>query len=132
MGTKCVTVWHKQCIRNRLLFVFCPTFKEQPDVDRAQYWMNVVQPHIPSVTFSQLVQIFDWNIVKWEQPAIICMLKLLLQELDIPTAWRDTGSKPTMFPVNVLGPLRRAVILQSALLKGTDCFFFDKQSATAA
>ena len=49
---------------DQTVFVFCPTFKEQPDVDRAQYWMNVVQPHIPSVTFSQLVQIFDWNIVK--------------------------------------------------------------------
>ena len=81
------------------------------------------EPHMPSVTFNQLVQIFDWNIVKWEQGAIICILKLLLQESGTPTAWRDTGTKPTMFPVNVLGPLRRAVLLQSAFLEGTDCFF---------
>ena len=96
--------------------------------------MNVVQPHTKSVTFNQLVQIFDWNIVKWEQPAIICMLKLFLKASGSSTPWRDTGSRPTVFPLNVLPHLRQAVLVQSALLKGTDCVFdnIHKQSGSEA
>ena len=97
---------------------------QQSDMDRQWYWMNVVEPQTKTVTFNQLVRIFNWDSVKWEQPAIICILKLLLQVSGLCTPWLDTGSRPTMFPVNMLGHLRRAVFLQSALLKGgTDCFF---------
>ena len=76
--------------------------------------------HQSSLTFSELVRLFDWNLVKGEQQAIIHLTKLLTPSIS-STQWWDAGSKPQNFQMHVchlLWAMRQAVLLQSALVKG--------------
>ena len=92
-----------------------PLLKNKPDPDRARCWMEF---HQSSLTFSELVWLFDWKVVKGEQQAITHLTKLLTPSVS-STQWWDTGNKPQKFQMHgCLWAMRQAVLLQSALVKG--------------
>ena len=122
MGYSSVGICCEPSIHTRLVFNVCvfanlPLSKNKPDPDRARCWMEF---HQSSLSFSELVQLFDWNVVKAEQQAIIYLTKLLTP-LVSSAQWWDASSKPQKFQMHVshlLGAMRQAVLLQSALVKG--------------